>query len=113
MIILNRTARQTRQRQSKYIHQQGKLPVQSPRSRREFPDGDIREHSANLIAESIYSQVDDEGRHHLPLESLVDHYKDDTDVPMDDGYIISNGNSQKVGASAVSSGKTALLLGKL
>ena len=79
----------------------------------EFPDGDIREYAANVIAESIYSQVDDEGRHHLLLESLVDHYKDDTDVPMDDGYIISNGNSQKVGASAVSSGKTALLLGKL
>jgi hypothetical protein len=59
----------------------------------EFPNGNIREYSANVIAESIYSQVDDdEGRHHLLMKSLVDHLKDDTAVPADDGYIVLNGN---------------------
>ena len=43
----------------------------------------------------VYSQVDDEGRHHLLLESLVDHCKDNTAVPMDDGYIVSNGNRRR------------------
>ena len=53
----------------------------------EFPDRDVREYAANVIA--------DEGQHHLLLESLVDHYKDDTAVPMDDGYIVSNGNRRR------------------
>ena len=61
----------------------------------EFPDGDIREYAANVIAESIYSQVDDEGRYHLLLESLVDHSKDDTAVPMEDEYIVSNRNRRR------------------
>ena len=47
----------------------------------EFPDGDLQEYAANVIAESVYSQVDDEGHHHLLLESLVDHAKDDMEVP--------------------------------
>jgi hypothetical protein len=61
----------------------------------EFPDGDIREYAANVIAESIYSRVDDEGRHHLLLEAVVDHIKDDTAVPIDDGYIVSKGNRRR------------------
>ena len=58
----------------------------------EFPDGDLREHAANVIAESTRSQVDDEGRHHLLLEAAVDHIKDETAVPIDDGCIVSKGN---------------------
>lgn len=58
----------------------------------EFPDGDMQEHAANVIAESTCSQVDDKGRHHLPLESLVGHVKDDTAVRIDDGCIVSKGN---------------------
>ena len=61
----------------------------------EFPDGDLREYAANVIAESIYSQVDDEGRHVLLMDALVDHIKDDTAIPIDDGYIVSNGNRRR------------------
>ena len=61
----------------------------------EFPDGEIKEYAANVIAESIYSQVDDEGRHHLLLDSLVDHIKDDTAIPLDDGYIVTNGTRRR------------------
>jgi Golgi nucleoside diphosphatase len=61
----------------------------------EFPDGDIREHAANVIAESICSQVDDEGRHHLLLDSLVDHIKDDTAIPMVNGHVVTNGNRRR------------------
>ena len=50
----------------------------------EFLDGNIWEYVANIIAESIYSQVDDKGQHYLLLEeAFADHVKDDTAVPMD------------------------------
>jgi hypothetical protein len=61
----------------------------------QFSDGNIKEYAANVIAESIYSQVDDEGRHHLLLATLVDHEKDDTAVSADDGYIVTNGNRRR------------------
>jgi hypothetical protein len=57
----------------------------------EFPDGDIREYVATVIVESIYSQVDDESRHTLLLDALVDHEKDNTVIQADDGYIVTNG----------------------
>ena len=61
----------------------------------EFPDGQRKEYAANVIAESIYSQVDNEGRHHLLLDSLVDHIKDDTAIASDDGYIFTNGTKRR------------------
>jgi hypothetical protein len=61
----------------------------------EFPDGDIREYAANVIAETMYSQVDDEGRHHLLMECLINHSKDDTAISIDDGYIVTNGTRRR------------------
>jgi uncharacterized protein YjdB len=37
-----------------------------------FPDGTTSEYSANVIAECLYSQVDNEGRQYLLLDSIVD-----------------------------------------
>ena len=53
----------------------------------EFPDGSIDVLSANTIAESIYSQVDDEGRSFAILSGIVDHRKDNTAVHIDDGKV--------------------------
>jgi hypothetical protein len=62
----------------------------------ELSDGNIKEYAANVIAESIYSQVDDEGRHQLVLlDALVDHERDNTAVSADDGYIVTNGNRHR------------------
>lgn len=41
----------------------------------EFPNGQVAEYSANVIAESMYSQCDVEGNQHLLLDALVDHKK--------------------------------------
>jgi len=39
----------------------------------EFPDGEVREYGANVIAENMYSQVDpDECRYQL-LDDIIDH----------------------------------------
>jgi hypothetical protein len=44
----------------------------------EFADGTIDDYAANVIAENMYAQVDDEGRQFNILEELVDHRKDET-----------------------------------
>jgi len=43
----------------------------------EFPDGDVQEYYANVIAENLFSQVDSEGRQMLLMESISDHKKDE------------------------------------
>ncbi len=55
----------------------------------EFPDGSREAISANLIAENIYSQVDDFGRQFSIIKDIVDHKKDGTAVSKDDAYLIS------------------------
>ena len=40
-----------------------------------FSDGDIRQYSSDVIAESMYLQVDDEGRTLQLLDSIVDPNK--------------------------------------
>lgn len=50
----------------------------------EFPDGKVKEYSANLIAENILSQVDSEGFSTLLLDSITDYAKDGSAVEMSD-----------------------------
>ena len=42
----------------------------------EFPDGEIREYAANVIAENILSQVDENGYTTTMLDSILDYKKD-------------------------------------
>ena len=44
----------------------------------EFPDGQVLEYSANLIAENMLLQVDDEGFSITMMEGIVDHKKDES-----------------------------------
>jgi hypothetical protein len=37
-----------------------------------FPDGNTAEHSVNIIAECLYSQVDNEGNQHILLDEIID-----------------------------------------
>jgi hypothetical protein len=58
-----------------------------------FPDGTTAEYSANVIAECMYSQVDNEGNQYLLLDSIIDWKK--TDEAVDDsniGQVSFNGN---------------------
>ena len=41
-----------------------------------FQDGTVSQYSANIIAENIYSQVDEEGRRYQILDHISDHRKD-------------------------------------
>ena len=44
----------------------------------QFPDGTLKEYSANVIAENIYSQVDSEGRQYLLIDEIQSHKCDGT-----------------------------------
>lgn len=43
----------------------------------EFDDGEVLEYAANVIAENLYSIVDNEGNRHVTMDSIVDHKKND------------------------------------
>ncbi|KAI2506375.1 hypothetical protein MHU86_8103 [Fragilaria crotonensis] len=54
----------------------------------EFPDGSTATYAANVIAENLYSQVDDEGWCHFAiLHEITDHKKDGSALSKDDGFI--------------------------
>jgi hypothetical protein len=40
----------------------------------EFPDGEVREYSANILAENMYAQDDADGHTHTMLDSIIDYY---------------------------------------
>lgn len=53
----------------------------------EFPDGNIDVLTVNAIANSLYSQVDEEGRSHAILSEIIDHRKNGDAVSIDDSII--------------------------
>lgn len=44
----------------------------------EFPDGSVKEFTANVIAENLYSQVDEDGRSYTLMDQIHDHKKSDS-----------------------------------
>jgi hypothetical protein len=59
----------------------------------EFPDGEVLEYAANVIAENLYSQVDEKGHHQVVFDDIVDHKGTDKAMAKsdDDLYITVNG----------------------
>lgn len=55
----------------------------------QYPDGSQEAVTANLIAENLYSQVDEEGRTHLILKEITGHRKDHKAVAEDDKEYVS------------------------
>jgi hypothetical protein len=59
----------------------------------QFPDGTEQEYTANLIAESLYSQVDDEGNQFILMNEILDHESDDNAVTIKDMNVEDNQGS--------------------
>ena len=55
----------------------------------EFIDDSTEAYSTNLIAEAMYSQVDDMGFQHVLLKEISDHRKDGSAVVKDDAFFES------------------------
>ena len=60
-----------------------------------FPDEAFKELTANFIAESIFSQVEVEGKHYQLLSDISDHQKDGTAISKSEGYY-TRGRNHKV-----------------
>ena len=61
----------------------------------EFADGATDVFTANLIAENIYSQVDDEGNSYSIMSEIVDHKSDGSAVHKDDGMEITKDGTSR------------------
>ena len=57
----------------------------------EFPNGEVSDYTANIIAESMISQCDEDGYDVKLMEAIVDHRKDGNAVTDADRYFISKG----------------------
>jgi hypothetical protein len=44
----------------------------------EFPDGQIKEYTANMIAKNMLTQVDSDGYSLLMLKAIINYWKDET-----------------------------------
>ena len=62
----------------------------------EFPDGEIREYSANIIAQNMYAQVDSNGHTQLLLDSILDYHMDDDAVPMSQKYVTTKSGQKRL-----------------
>jgi hypothetical protein len=60
----------------------------------EFPDGRSEEYTANVIAENMYAQCDEEGNQFLMLQDIVGHTTDGHAVERADMYIRVGSNRQ-------------------
>jgi hypothetical protein len=57
----------------------------------EFGDGQVLEYASNIIAENLYSQVDNEGCRVVLMDSIVDHKKEPSATSKDDEFVVVNG----------------------
>ena len=56
----------------------------------EMYDGSSQELNDNIIAESMFTQVNSEGHHYQLLKEITDHRKYRSEIPISDGMIPSN-----------------------
>jgi hypothetical protein len=59
----------------------------------EFPDGSTDAFGANIIAESMYLQIDDEGHSFQLLKEIINHESDGNAVSKDDVYVKEPGGN--------------------
>jgi hypothetical protein len=58
----------------------------------EFHDGHRESLSANVIAQHMFSQVDEEGHRHLLLDDIMDFSKNETAIDKEDAFVeMANG----------------------
>ena len=61
----------------------------------QFPDGSKDEYTANMIAESLYSNVDEEGNTLSMISGIIGHHKDESAVTSDQSMIELNGRKKR------------------
>jgi hypothetical protein len=63
----------------------------------EFPDGQLREYAANVLAENMLTQVDSDGFSLTMMEAITDYRRDEAvAVPMTDKYVITSSGQKRL-----------------
>ena len=62
----------------------------------EFPDGEIREYSANVIAENVYAQVDTDGHSYNILDGIVDYKKESNAIDKVDKFVMTKSGQRQL-----------------
>ena len=58
----------------------------------EFTDGHTESLSANILAQNLFSQIDEEGNRHILLDDIIDHRRSEHAVNKEDAFVtMSNG----------------------
>ena len=61
----------------------------------EYLDGTLKHVSANIIAECLLAQADDEGHRQLLFSEIIDHRVTNDAVRGEDGWIKGNGDAKQ------------------
>ena len=61
----------------------------------EFDDGHVESYAANLIAENIYEQLDDDGNVYKSIDQIIDHRKDASTLQNEDSTFQLGGRTHK------------------
>jgi hypothetical protein len=67
----------------------------------QFPEGDIKEYAANIIAENLLNQGDDDGFSITKLQSIVDHRTTNEALHGDDMYALYHQGQKRIRKSTV------------
>jgi hypothetical protein len=68
----------------------------------EFPDGQVKEYTANVIAENMLTQVDSDGYLTTILKDIIDYRKDEAvAVPKADKYVYTSGRQKRLRKTTV------------
>jgi hypothetical protein len=63
----------------------------------EFPDGELKEYAANILAENMLSQVDHEGHNIMLMREIIDYKRDEaTAVPIHDKYLTTRSGQRRL-----------------
>ena len=64
----------------------------------EFPDGQVKEHLVNLIAENMLIRVKSDGFSVTLLDAIIDYNEDDTAVEISDKHVINTHENSRTEA---------------
>jgi hypothetical protein len=63
----------------------------------EFPDGELKEYAANILAENMLSQVDHEGHIIMLMRDIIDYKRDEAmAVSMEDKYFTTRSGQRRL-----------------
>jgi hypothetical protein len=67
------------------------------RKKTKFPDGELREYAANILAENMLCQVDHEGHNIMLMRKIIDYKKDEAmAVPIEDKYLTPRSGQRRL-----------------